>query len=118
MLFPVSSSNACQRPVSGHQAMPARAQEIASTVICEQLVKARVNPDVKAVVIRVDSPGRAILHMGRSSVSCAKGSVQEPLPACQLSSLAVQHFEDGSNTISMRMQAGLLWLQTPSIGRF
>lgn len=62
MFVPVSSSNACQRPVSGHQAMPARTQEIASTVICEQLVKARVNPDIKAVVIRVDSPGRAILH--------------------------------------------------------
>ena len=52
--------------------MPARTQEIASTVICEQLVKARINPDVKAVVIRVDSPGRAILHMGSYSVSCAK----------------------------------------------
>ena len=87
-------------------------------MICEQLVKARVNPDVKAVVIRVDSPGRAILHMGRSTVSCAKGSVQELTPDCQLFCSAVQDFEGGSNTISMRMQAGLLWLQIPSIGRF
>ena len=53
-------------------------------MICEQLVKARVNPDVKAVVIRVDSPGGAILHRRSCSVSCAKSSVQELIPACQL----------------------------------
>ena len=98
--------------------MPAHAQEIARTVICEQLVKARANPDVKAVVIRVDSPGRANLHMSSCSVSCAKGSVQELIPACQLFCIPVQDLEGVSNTTSMRLQAGPLWLQTPSIGRF
>ena len=44
--------------------MPAHVQEIASTVICEQLVEARVNPSVKAVVIRVDSPGGTTSNMG------------------------------------------------------
>ena len=64
MFFPVSISTSCQCLVSGDQGMPAHVQEIASTVICEQLIKARVNPSVKAVVIRVDSPGGTTSNMG------------------------------------------------------
>ena len=45
-------------------------QEVASTVICKQLVKAGADPNVKAVVIRVDSPGQTCLCVGSSGASC------------------------------------------------
>ena len=84
----------------GHQGVPACTQEIASTVICEQLVKARVNPSVKAVVMRVDSPGGTILNMGSCSFSCVMGlsaGADFSLPSILLCSMRMCRWQQWCN---------------------
>lgn len=47
--------------VSGKGSSPASflapTQEIASTPLCDKLIKAREDPQIKAAVLRIDSPG-------------------------------------------------------------